>query len=306
MSREHYKQSKAIISRDLFNKEDICGMSLNNLSNLNNTNFGLKKIIHNNAGNATYPKYSSCNEIDNPIPISINKNKNLESKSKEPEYELARSRLFEIMTRDQESQYAPFIAGIVIVNGECLGKFINYNFSINIRQTLGDLKNAIVSNNIQISKNLGLLNSVKFRLKYWTKTEYPTFRVENIHYCIPPYITKFSQLESDYDLNNDETLLSDIYLDYQYKLGKIIRNRPELINSKETPNAYAHVEKIYKEQKLWHYGNSGPDDAGYCDKAFSNAQNCEIDEKYRAYPYDNKSSVDSISWLVFNLVAEDM
>jgi hypothetical protein len=214
--------------------------------------------------------------------------------------------LFDIILRHVSYQFLPFIGVIICVNGEPIAKDISSHLRINIRQKMGDLKNAILGNNVVISKKIGLLNPVKFRLKYWTDSSYPTFRAEDIHYCIPPYTRRFEQMETAYDLNSDDTLLSDVYLDYQYKLSKIYNNAPELINSVETPHAHQHVKNIYLEKNLYWRCPTGPDDPGHYDHAFSNPQNCDIDEDYVAYRYDLKSTIDSISWLTFNLVAEDM
>ena len=286
-----------------------------------------------NTGEGTYPKCPTCNKFDIPID-KIPEKINLKAQAiwqrdfierneveleveeieevqeaqevEELEFRIARRRLFDILLRNVAGQFLPFIGVIICVNGETIAKDINTNLKINIRQTLGDLKNSILRHNTVISKKIGLLNPVKFRLKYWTDSSYPTFRAQDIHYCIPPYTRRFEQMESNYDLNSDDTLLSDIYLDYQYKLSKIYNSEPELINSAETPNAYQHVKDIYLEKNLMWNWSTGPDDPGHYDSAFSNPQNCDIDEDYTAYRYDSKSTIDSISWLTLNLVAEDM
>jgi len=280
-----------------------------------------------NTGEGTYPKCPTCGNFDIPIDKIPEKLKsqaqdirdsNLpkvhapapiivqEQELEELEFRIARRRLFDILLRHVSDQFLPFLGVIICVNGQPVVKDMTTNLRINIRQKMGDLKNAILGNNVAISKKIGLLNPVKFRLKYWTDSSYPTFRAEDIHYCIPPYTKRFAQMESNYDLNSEETLLSDVYLDYQYKLSKIYNNAPELINSVETPYAYQHLKNIYIEKNLMWNGPTGPDDPGHYDHAFSNPQNCDIDEDYAAYSYDLKSTIDSISWLTFNLVAEDM
>jgi hypothetical protein len=285
-----------------------------------------------NSGEGTYPKCPTCGNFDIPIDKIPEKmqskaqsiwDKNLpkilapapapapapvivQEELEELEFRIARRRLFNILLRHVSDQFLPFIGVIICVNGEQIIKDISSNLRINIRQKMGDLKNSILRNNIIISKKIGLLNPVKFRLKYWTDSSYPTFRAEDIHYCIPPYTTRFAQMESNYDLNSDDTLLSDVYLDYQYNLSKIYNNEPEFINSVERPYVYKHVKNIYLEKNLMWNESTGPDDPGHYDSAFSNPQNCDIDEDYVAYRYDSKSTIDSISWLTFNLVAEDM
>jgi hypothetical protein len=281
-----------------------------------------------NTGEGTYPKCPTCGNFDIPIDKIPEKLKsraqsimeaNLPKvhapapapapiivELEELEFRIARRRLFDILLRHVTDQFLPFIGVIICVNGEPVVKDISTNLRINIRQKMGDLKNAILEKNIVISKKIGLLNPVKFRLKYWTDSSYPTFRAEDIHYCIPPYTRRFAQMETAYDLNSDDTLLSDVYLDCQYKMSKIYNSEPGLINSVETPNAYQHLKNIYLEQNLMWNESTGPDDPGRYDTAFSNPQNCDIPQNCRPYRYDPKSTIDSISWLIFNLVAEDM
>jgi len=289
-----------------------------------------------NDGEGKYPKCPTCNNFDIPLEKIPEKFKskaqtiwdrdynninlfqeeieeeNEEAAQEVPVYadeetaaETAMRRLLTITSRN-EFHNLPFIACMVVVNGELIGQLMNFNLGITIRHTLGDLKNAVLRKNSRISKQLGLFNPVKFRLKYWTDKEYPTYRLENMHYGIPPYACNFPQLESDCDLNDNNTLLSDIYLDYQDKAGTIIRNRPEHINSEVAPQAYNELGKVYHKQKIYWNGSTGPDDSGYYDLAFLNEQNSVIPIEYRAYEHRMFSTLDSISWLVLNLVAEDM
>lgn len=343
MSRQLQSKKQGHVSPD---EENNCGICLNPLNNkkfglkkiIHKCNkegcewkheFHIKCIndwIHMciNTGEGTYPKCPTCGNFDIPID-KIPENLKLQAQSimganlpiqpvieepepeqEELEFRIARRRLFDILLRDVSDEFLPFIGVIISVNGQPIIKDISTNLRINIRQKIGDLKNIILGNNVVISKKIGLLNPVKFRLKYWTDSSYPTFRVQDVHYCIPPYTTRFAQMETAYDLNSDNTLLSDVYLDYQYKLSKIYNSEQELINSVETPYAYQHVTNIYLEQNLGWNESTGPDDPGRYDSAFSNPQNCDIPQDYRAYRYDPKSTIDSISWLSFNLVAEDM
>ena len=295
-----------------------------------------------NTGEGKYPKCPTCNKFDIPLEkipqklklkaqtiwerdsnhiISFEENDEAEEEHEEAAEEAAQQaavyadeetapetamrRLLTITSRN-EIHNLPFIACMVVVNGELIGQLMNFNLGIDIRHTLGDLKNAVLNHNILISKQLGLFNPVKFRLKYWTDKQYPTYRLENIHYGIPPYTCYFEQLESICDLNNENTLLTDIYLDYQDKAGEIIRNDPEHINSEDAPQAYHELEKVYHKQKLYWNGSTGPDHTGYYDLAFLNEQNSVIPIEYRAYEHRMFSTLDSISWLVLNLVAEDM
>ena len=286
-----------------------------------------------NTEEGKYPKCPTCNKFDIPLEkipeklrlkaqtiwerdlyenvveeLAEEHEEAAEEAAEEEEDEEAReamSRLLTITSRN-EIHNLPFIACILVVNGELIGKLMNFHLGIDIRHTLGDLKNAILNHNSLISQELGLFNPVKFRLKYWTNSKYPTYKVVNMHYGIPPYTCQFEQLESICDLNNDATLLSDIYLDYQHKAGAIIRNGSEHINSEDAPEAYDELEKVYNRQKLYWNGNTGPDDPGYYDIAFSNKQNSTIPIEYRAYEYRLYSTIDSISWLVLNLIAEDM
>lgn len=274
-----------------------------------------------------YPKCPTCNKFDIPLEkipeklklkaqtiwerdsnhITLIQEEHEEAveEHEEAAAETAMRRLLTITSRN-EIYNLPFIACMVVVNGELIGQLMNFNLGIDIRHKLGDLKNSILNHNSLISQELGLFNPVKFRLKYWTNKEYPTYRVENMHYGIPPYTCYFEELESNCDLNNDNTLLSDIYLDYQHKAGEIIRNGPEHINSEFAPEAYQQLEEVYHKQKLYWNGCTGPDDPGCYDIAFSNEQNSIIPIDLRAYEYRMYSTVDSISWLILNLVAEDM
>ena len=291
-----------------------------------------------NSGEGKYPKCPTCNKFDIPLEKIPEKlrlkaqtiwERDFYQNVVEEDYEEAEedheeedeedkndaiSRLLTITSRNEIGKNLPFMACVLVVNGELVGKLMNFHLGIDIKHTLGDLKNAILNHNSLISQELGLFNPVKFRLKYWTNKEYPTYRVENMHYGIPPYTCQFEQLESNCDLHNDATFLSDIYLDYQHKAGAIIRNGPSRINSEVAPEAYQkieevyyhHLTQVYNKQKLYWNGCTGPDDPGYYDIAFSNEQNSIIPVDLRAYDYSLYSTIDSISWLVLNLVAEDM
>jgi hypothetical protein len=336
------KQQQDKQQHSSLNEENKCVLCLNDLNNKKN---GLKKIIHKcdkevcewqhsfhiscingwinaclNTEEGKYPKCPTCNKFDIPlekIPEKLRlkaqtiwerdfyQNVVQEAAEENEEAAEAMRRLLTITSRN-EIHNLPFIACILVVNGEVIGQVMNFHLGITIRHTLGDLKNAILNHNSLISQKLGLFNPVKFRLKYWTNSEYPTYRVVNMRYGIPPYTCQFEQLESICDLNNDDTLLSDIYLDYQHKAGAIIRNGSEHINSEDAPQAYYEVEQVYNRQKLYWNGSTGPDDPGYYDLAFLNEQNSIIPIEYRAYEYRMFSTLDSISWLVINLIAEDM
>jgi hypothetical protein len=287
-----------------------------------------------NTGEGTYPKCPTCNNFCIPtdkIPENlrlkaqtiwyrdfgeypvINQDINEENideeeeediNVEEEEYRTAHFRLDQLISQHTRNYNFPFLGIAVCVDGEIITKYLNSYLNLKINNTLRDLKNIIVNDNINISKKITLLNPFKLKLQYWFSSSYPSFRVKNIHYCIPPYLKTFPQLESDYNLNLDNIALSDIYLEYQYKAGKIINNERSLINSQETPLAYNYLEKIYIEQKLHWNSPSGPDDYGHYDIAFSNEENDCIPQHFRAYPYDKHSTENSLAWIILDLEVE--
>jgi hypothetical protein len=294
-----------------------------------------------NTGQGTYPKCPTCNNFYIPIdkiPENLRskaetlwyrdfsgQNQVIEEEEEEEEeeyvddeeeeeeeyvddeeYKRAHFRLNELISQHTENRNYPFLGIVICVNGEIIKKCLNSYLNLKITNTLGDLKNIILNDNVNISKNIGLLNPVKLKLQYWLGSSYPSFRVKNVHYCIPSYLKRFAQLKSDYNLNIDDILLSDIYLEYQYKAGKIINSDPRLINREETPLAYENLEKVYIQQKLHWNSPTGPDDYGHFDRAFSNEENDYIPRDYRAYSYDKHSTINSLAWITLDLAVEDL
>jgi hypothetical protein len=283
-----------------------------------------------NTGEGTYPKCPTCNNFCIPIdkiPENLRskaqtiwdrdfsqtqviheeeeEEEKEEEEEEEEEYKRAHFRLNELLSQHTGNRDFPFLGIVICVNGEIITKYLNSYLNLKITNTLRDLKNIVLGDNINISKNIGLLNPVKLKLQYWFGSSYPSFRVKNIHYCIPPYLKRFPQLQSDYNLNLDDILLSDIYLEYQYKAGKIINNDPSLINIGETPHAYEYLEKVYIQQKLQWNSPTGPDDYGHFDRAFSNEENDYIPRDYRAYSYDKHSTINSLAWITLDLTVKD-
>jgi hypothetical protein len=230
-----------------------------------------------------------------------------EEEDEDEEYNRAHYRLDELLSQHTSNSYFPFLGIVICINGEIITKYLNSYLNLKITNTLRDLKNIVLNDNVNIAKNIGVLNPVKLKLQYWLGSSYPSFRVKDLYYCIPPYLKRFSQLKSDYNLNiDDDILLADLYLEYQYNVGKIMNNDSSLINNEETPLAYEYLEKVYFRKKLRWNGPTGPDDYGHFDQAFSNEENDYIPRNYRAYSYDRHSTINSLAWLTLELAVEDL
>jgi hypothetical protein len=199
---------------------------------------------------------------------------------------------------------AAFMGILICINGKVIQRYSNSDFRLTIYSRLGELKRSILSKNAEISKSRGLLckDNLYHNLNIgnWINGEYPKYRILDTYYGIPPFSTKFPQLNNNNNLYDDNTCLSDIYFEYQTLACKALSEEPELLNQ-HGDNAYKHLENVLKLKKLRFNGPTGPDDPGYYDTAYVNYQNPVIPEGMTAYRYNDYSTDDSLSWLVFDI-----
>jgi|694.fasta_scaffold124471_3 hypothetical protein len=215
----------------------------------------------------------------------------------------ADSRLQNVQLRYRRYETLPFMGILICINGKVIQRYSNSDFRLTIYSRLGELKRSILSKNAEISKSRGLLCKDNLyhnlNIRNWINGEYPKYRILDTYYGIPPFCGKFPQLNNNI-LFDDNTLLSDIYFEYQTLACKALSEEPELLNQ-HGDNAYKHLENVLKLKKLRFNGPTGPDDPGYYDTAYVNYQNPVIPKGMTAYRYNDYSTDDSLSWLVFDI-----
>jgi len=221
------------------------------------------------------------------------------------EVEVAKYRLQ--CVREWAPSNGPFLAILVCFNGVIINKCSNITFNLTINATFGELKAALLNRNVDFYKSKGMLHSDNLahnlNPQNWINWTYPSFRLSEIHYGIPPYTSRFEQLDCGYDLNEDDILLSELYLEYQTKVGLVINRDPNLINSELAPNAYKKLEQIYLKENIWRHESTGPDDPGYMERAFKNIENPWFPDSdlYKAGRYGEKITWESLMWLTVHI-----
>ena len=292
-------------------------------------------------GNGVYPKCPICNDFKipiNKIPKSLRDRATeiLEEEEREEEEEEQEIEILEEEEDEEEvlrvvdeevvvdeelraryrlqcvkdwSNYTmPFLGILVCFNGVPIIKCSNITFNLPINGTIGDLKAALLGRNVDFYKSKGLLHfdnlAHNLNIKNWINWAYPTFRLSEIHYGIPPYTHRFEQLNCTHNFNDDNIRLDNLYLEYQRKAGAIILGgEPYLINNERAPNAYEKLKNIYVKSNVWHHGPTGPDDPGYIEKAYRNNENPWFPNKnlFNNGNYGNNITWDSLMWLTVHI-----
>jgi hypothetical protein len=215
----------------------------------------------------------------------------------------ANLRLQNIHFRIREYATLPFMGILISINGKIIKKYSNSDFGLRINSRLGDLKRSILSRNDEISINRGIfcMDNLHHNLniRNWINDVYPTYKILDIHYGIPPFCGKFPQLNNNI-LFDDNTRLSDMYFEYQTLAGEALSIRPQILNEYGN-NAYEHLENVYKLKNLRFYGPTGPDDPGHWVRGYLNYQNPEIPSGIADYGYNPYATDDSLAWLVFDM-----
>jgi hypothetical protein len=170
-----------------------------------------------------------------------------------------------------------------------------------------DLKAALLSKNEDFYSSKGLLHfdniAHNLNIKNWISWKYPSFRLKEIHYGIPPYTCRFEQLECTHNFNDDSIPLSELYFEYQIKAGLIMNGEQNLINNEQTPHAYKKLEDIYFKKDIWHHASSGPDDPGYIERGYRNNENPLFPDSklYENGHYGQNVTWDSLMWLTVHI-----
>jgi hypothetical protein len=277
-------------------------------------------------GDGTYPKCPICNDFKipiNKIPKALRErateileqeqNEIVEEEEEEPvaieevqEVVQAKYRLERV--KDWINYTMPFLGILVCFNGVPISKCSNITFNLTINGTFGDLKTALLNKNVDFYKSKGMLHfdniAHNLNIKNWINWKYPSFRLSEIHYGIPPYTHPFEQLNSTHDFNDDNIPLSDLYLEYQTKAGAIILGGEEnLINNERTPSAYKKLADVYSKKNIWQHGPTGPDDPGYIERGYRNNENPWFPNSklYENGHYGENVTYDSLMWLTVHI-----
>jgi hypothetical protein len=280
-------------------------------------------------GDGLYPKCPICNDFKIPInkipkylreraiEILEEENEVVEEEGEEeiveqneieedpPEVVEATSRLGIVRAWNS---IAPFLGILICFNGVPIIKCSNITFNyLSINSSIRDLKAALLSRNYDFYKSKGMLHwdnlAHNLNVKNWINWKYPSFKLSEIHYGIPPYTCRFEQLECSHNFNDDSIPLSELYFEYQTKAGLIMNGEPNLINNERTPDAYKKLKDIYFEKEIWHHGSTGPDDPGYIEMAYRNNENPIIPDSklFKKGRYGDKVTWDSLMWLTIHI-----
>jgi len=202
----------------------------------------------------------------------------------------------------------PFLGILVCFNGVTISKCSNITFNLTINGTIGDLKAAILSRNVDFYKSKGMLHfdniAHNLNIKNWINWKYPSFRLSEIHYGIPSYTCPFEQLDCTYNFNDNNIKLEDLYLEYQTKAGAIILGgQQNLINNERAPAAYKRLEDLYLKRNIWQHGPTGPDDPGYIERGYRNNENPWFPDSklYENGRYGQDVTYDSLMWLTVHI-----
>ena len=190
-----------------------------------------------------------------------------------------------------------FVADI-FMNGQSILKLTNNDLNIQRNITITEIKRLIELRNREIYFSAGgILSFTNARhnlsLSNWTQNKYPSVRVNDVHYTIPPHNSRniFPEL-----LDHDQTYLYAMYVDYQTSLGEMLEDRDL------HEDVISYVEKIYKKQPVyWNYPQS-VHETGHYSCGYINTQNPFIPENKRPHPSCNSSTTEhSILWVAFHV-----
>lgn len=285
-----------------------------------------------NSNESKYPKCPICNDFKipiNKIPKTLRERareileeeEELQEEEEEEELEEPEEQVIGLEhTNEEEPRYRlqcvkdwsnytmPFLGILVCFNGVPITKYSNITFNLTINETIGDLKAALLSRYVDFYKSKGMLHfdniAHNLNIKNWINWEYPSFRLSEIHYGIPPYTCPFEQLDSTYNFNDNNIKLEDLYLEYQTKASAIILGgEPNLINNYRTPIAYKSLQDIYLKKNIWQHRPNGPDDPGYIEMAYRNNENPWFPNKnlFNNGNYGNNVTWDSLMWLTVHI-----
>ncbi len=205
--------------------------------------------------------------------------------------------------RQNQTAPLPFLGIMVCFNGRTILKYTNSNFNLTINSSLDELKAGVLSKNVEISTEIGLqsLQNISHNLNLinWINWTYPTFKITDVHYGIPPYTCRFEPLDSEFDLTKNVSM-SDIYLEYQRNAGRIL-DKQEILDT--APLAHRHLSKLYYREGIYKFEPTGPDDREFIVRAYKNYQNPYIEDRfcYQNGRFGNQTTYDPLSWLVVHV-----
>ena len=270
-------------------------------------------------GDGTYPKCPICNDFKipiNKIPKALRERAREILEQEVEEVEEVEEEPPEVIEATRRlgglrswNSIAPFLGILVCFNGLPIIKCSNITFNyLSINSSMRDLKAALLSKNIDFYKSKGMLHfdniAHNLNVKNWITWKYPSFRISEIHYGIPTYTCRFEQLNCTHDFNDDNIPLSELYFEYQTKVGAIILGGEQnLINNEQAPSAYKRLEDVYSKKNIWHHGPTGPDDPGYIERGYKNNENPWFPDStlYENGRYGQDVTYDSLMWLTVHI-----
>ena len=270
-------------------------------------------------GDGTYPKCPICNDFKipiNKIPKALRERATEILEQVEEEVEQVEEEPPEVIEATRRlglvrswNSIAPFLGIVVCFNGFPIINCSNITFNyLSINSSMRDLKAAILSKNIDFYKSKGMLHfdniAHNLNVKNWITWKYPSFRISEIHYGIPTYTCRFEQLNCTHDFNDDNIPLSELYFEYQTKVGAIILGGEQnLINNEQAPSAYKRLEDVYSKKNIWHHGSTGPDDPGYIERGYRNNANPWFPNSklYENGHYGENVTYDPLMWLTVHI-----
>lgn len=218
--------------------------------------------------------------------------------SKNPEYEIANEIAITRFNNYAHHYKIPVFMGIMIcMNDASILKFSNTDARLHGSVSMAQIKDWILTKNYNVYCEAGVTYkqniSHNLSLSNWIKWKYPSLRITDAHYGMPPFTQRVGTFQENID---DDITVKDMYIRYQTLAG-LMHLRSEEYSEQEQ----YHLKNIYTRSNLEWNRPTGIDDPGHYDVAYRNPENPDLPECMRAYSYDAKSTDNSLAWLVFHV-----
>ncbi len=223
---------------------------------------------------------------------------------KDTDYEMANGIAITRFNNYAHHHRTPVFMGIMIcMNDACILKLTNNDIIFENRarlhglSSMAHIKEWILTKNYDVYCAAGMTHkkniSYNLSLTNWLKWKYPSLRITDSHYGMPPFTQRIGTFQENID---DDTTVMDIYIKYQTLAGLMHLRSDEYPEQEQR-----HLKNIYTPSNLEWNRPTGIDDPGHYDVAYRNPENPDLPKHLRAYSYDAKSTDNSLAWLVFHV-----
>jgi len=190
----------------------------------------------------------------------------------------------------------PFLAISICINNKIITKYINIDFGLRTNNTLGQLKDALLTRSNEISSLRGffcvnnLVQTSNNLLSYSGLVNHreSSFRITDTYFGSSNSCVKDEEINAGTILNDNTTLL-DLYKQYQSKSGLYVNNRR---------SPFSRIFNNYSERA----NHTDPD---WVSDFFHDPDNPDIPSEFQPEQYGDynmrKTTQNSLAWLVINL-----